>query len=312
MSQANAVNISKLNVYAVLSDAAVAASKLNAYAVFNNFGVTTSKLNAYAVLKTAALVYTSFSPALITGTITLSSSNLVAVAGASNSAVLAGDFFQSGLYYFEVTPLNAVFGSCTVGIAPPGGTNVFLAGVAPNGGNIYATGSVGVAIGTVPAGTPVCIAVNLNTGLIWFRNGAAGNWNNNASANPATGVGGVILPSTGGFVAPWVEFSSGDQVSLNAGDGNFVGAVPAGFTAGWPKSSAATSMVASQFGMETWGSGGITALYASQLGMEVWSASASLSPSSLFASQLGMEVWASSDLVVAPTASGGMLLMLGV
>ena len=50
MSQANAVNVSKLNAYAVLSDAVLKASKLNAYVVLQNTALQVSKLNAYAVL----------------------------------------------------------------------------------------------------------------------------------------------------------------------------------------------------------------------------------------------------------------------
>lgn len=75
--------------------------------------------------------------------------------------------------------------------------------------------------------------------LAWCRVGATGDWNNDPSANPATGAGGIDLTATGdppNPMGPIVHISGGGQQTFNFGNTAFAGAVPAGFTAGWPGS----------------------------------------------------------------------------
>jgi len=46
-------------------------------------------------------------------------------------------------------------------------------------------------IGSISNGGITYIALDVGNQLIWFRNGATGNWNGDGSANPATGTGGI-------------------------------------------------------------------------------------------------------------------------
>lgn len=61
-----------------------------------------------------------------------------------------------------------------------------------------------------------------------------GNWNNDPSANPSTGIGGY--PLTGLVNASMVPFGIVDNTNLtfNFGAGSFAYSAPSGFTAGWP------------------------------------------------------------------------------
>jgi hypothetical protein len=91
----------------------------------------------------------------------------------------------------------------------------------------------GVGLGTITSGTVICVAVDIAAKLIWWRLGAAGNWNNNASRDPAAGTGGVSIPNVG-TTFPTDCFGGADTLISNFGGSAFTGAVPAGFTAGWP------------------------------------------------------------------------------
>jgi hypothetical protein len=84
-------------------------------------------------------------------------------------------------------------------------------------------------------GGEVMVATDFDAKLVWFRVGA-GNWNNNPSANPATGVGGVSFSATVGTLVP--AFLVGgllatalDIMSVNFGQFAFANAAPSGFAA---------------------------------------------------------------------------------
>jgi len=67
----------------------------------------------------------------------------------------------------------------------------------PNGSSVNgATGGVGVNLG----GATCQVAVDLERWLLWRRTSPAGNWNDNPSADPVGGVGGVDLSSITGDV----------------------------------------------------------------------------------------------------------------
>jgi len=58
-------------------------------------------------------------------------------------------------------------------------------------GFVYVNGSpVGINLGARSSGDVLCIAWDAGAERVWFRHNS-GNWNNNASANPATGANGV-------------------------------------------------------------------------------------------------------------------------
>lgn len=81
------------------------------------------------------------------------------------------------------------------------------------------------------AGDVVEIACDLGAHLFWARV-AGGLWNGNGAANPATGVGGLTIPS--GSLFPAVSAfntSPADSIRVNFGHSAFTGTVPAGFAA---------------------------------------------------------------------------------
>ena len=196
---------------------------------------------------------TAFNPSDKESHITLSGGNLTATgtAGWTGSvrtvnSQAAGKFYweckgstfaqsQSGVGMFTSAVAIAsvvssvVTGTCGLsenGLVYVGGfTTITVGGV-----------STSINFGTIASGTVICVAVDLTAKLIWFRLGAAGNWNNSATRDPAAGTGGVSIPSFGGANAafPVASFGGNDVLIGNFGDSAFVGVVPAGFTAGWP------------------------------------------------------------------------------
>lgn len=99
-------------------------------------------------------------------------------------------------------------------------------------GQVYQNGSPIATIQTTSEGDTVAIAFDCTAKLCWFKTNT-GNWNNNPSANPATGAGGISFASlmtAPYFVAAGVQFAPTDQMNINFGPG-FIYAAPAGFLA---------------------------------------------------------------------------------
>lgn len=143
------------------------------------------------------------------GVNTLSNSNktLTPVSGTGNNQSFGTTARYTGKLYLEASFVSASFAA--LGLASGAGHN-------KNGQNLLGTqvgqiawrGSNGVVsycqnIGTTTAVTittiqtfastnRVCLAVDIDNALIWFRT-TSGSWNNNGSADPATGVGGIDL-----------------------------------------------------------------------------------------------------------------------
>lgn len=189
--------------------------------------------------------------------VTLSGGGLVATNTGTTSAdqgahVHAAYARDSGKYYFEVTNTTQLGGANRgVGIGTAASTYTNMGNSATIGnimyfssGTIYANGSsTGISISPVGGGVLHGIAVDLDNRKIWFRSGASGNWNSNATYNPATNVGGITIPS--GVMVPFVVFGGGggvinNVVTANFGASAFTGTVPSGFTSGW--SSTDTNM----------------------------------------------------------------------
>ena len=196
-----------------------------------------------------ATSYPTFDPATVTA-VTLSGGNLVATntgtTSADQGARVANAFgLTSGKLYFEVTLTTTIGGSNRgVGIGTIASTYTGMGGSATTGsvvyltsGAIYSNGvSQSISLSGTGGGVAYCVAVDLDARLIWFRTGASGNWNNNASFNPATGIGGVAVPA--GTMVPFVTFggsggAANNVYTANFGASSFVGAVPVGFAAGW-------------------------------------------------------------------------------
>jgi len=180
----------------------------------------------------------------ITGPVTLSDANLgINTSGAAGMAIVANGWKNSGKYYFEATRVagntNDSFGVVIEGATMAKvqdftyGMNWF--GIVHNGnvnGRGFSSNTL-YNLGTIALGSYACFAVDLDNWKFWVRN-AAGIWNNNASANPATNVGGLgIEYLTQTRVAPMASVTTTSKQVFNFGQSAFNGAVPAGFTPGW-------------------------------------------------------------------------------
>jgi hypothetical protein len=176
-----------------------------------------------------------------TASVTLSGGNLTAVSSALNQGVRAADGQYAGKYYFEVTATTwtgnpAAIELGTVSSTLGGGTGASQVYVG-NSGNIFVNGSAsGSALGARANGDIIGIAVDLTNHLIWFRAGAAGNWNGSGTANPVTGTGGVNITAVAGAgvpLYPLLLLSTSHSFTANFGGAAFVGTVPSGYAAGW-------------------------------------------------------------------------------
>ena len=177
--------------------------------------------------------------------VTFSGGNLVTTsAGGSTdhgAHVASASGKTSGKYYFEIFFNTAAGGGDTgLGIGTPTstyagmGNNATVGAFVFQSGATYSNGSrTGIAIGVFLNGLTFSVAVDLDNREIWFRNSSSGLWNASGTANPATNTGGINIPA--GTMVPFVTFNvSGNVWTANFGAAAFSGAMPSGFTAGWP------------------------------------------------------------------------------
>jgi SPRY domain len=200
------------------------------------------------------VVFATWDPATITA-VTLSGGNLVVTNTGTTSAdqgakVVAASGKTTGKFYFETTlTVRNAGGNCGIGIGTFAstystmGANATTGDVAfTGGGTIYANGAASAALSARGTGDVIGIAVDLDNRKIWFKTIAGqdpkGFWNNSSGTpDPVTNVGGVIIPA--GTMVPFDVFGGASGVAgsvhtTNFGASAFVGAVPSGFTAGWP------------------------------------------------------------------------------
>jgi hypothetical protein len=195
--------------------------------------------------------FAAFDPATVTA-VTLSGSSLIATNTGTTSAdqgahVAASAGKTSGKYYFEIT-WTTITGSSAdnrgVGVGTTASTYTGMGNGGTTGVINYRTGSTwsnGASIlagaGNWLTGQIIGFAVDLDNRRFWFRLTPAGNWNNNVANNPATNTGGLVIPA--GTMVPFVTFGgtsgvANNVVTANFGATAFSGAVPSGFTSGWP------------------------------------------------------------------------------
>jgi len=158
---------------------------------------------------------------------------------------------SSGKFYFELSMTIGGLGFLrTYGIGPPTASYTDMSGsvggcmVVLANSHVWSNGvDTGIAVsGVIPDLATVRIAVDLDNRKIWFSvhtvgSVGSGDWNANASYDPATNVGGVTIPT--GAMVPFCTFggfigSSGCVNTANFGGSTFVDVVPTGFTPGWP------------------------------------------------------------------------------
>lgn len=187
--------------------------------------------------------------------VTLSNANQTAVFTAAQQTVLGITGITTGKYYFEVTFVSGTSsGNAAVGLAPSNepltgsqiGYNDGVTGSIgcfQSSGNVYRDGSstsVGSANNFSTAGNYLCVAVDAAARLVWFKSGTQ-NWNGNASANPATGVGGISISGTGA-IYPAIGTDKVSNWLANFGAVNFNQTVPTGFSP-WVAGAPTTQLI---------------------------------------------------------------------
>ncbi len=190
---------------------------------------------------------TTLNPADKTSQLALSGSNLVGTASGSNQAARSVNSNASGKYYWEVTATTLnTFGNTAVGIINgtqalatfPSTSPWYLNGcVLDRSGDLACNGTlINGSAGGPNQGQVWGIALDMATKQVWIRGHTTFNWNGVFSNNPATNVGGIDISAfigSGGF-AVCTFGGAGDVLTANFGDSAFAGAVPAGFTSGFP------------------------------------------------------------------------------
>jgi hypothetical protein len=176
-----------------------------------------------------------------TGAVTVSNGNLTVTHGStangigvqSTTMISAGKFYVEWTVQVSTSNTNAVgFKPFTVTYVDGGGTFTGGAGVAVGSVStlIYVDAvNSGVSLGITAVGDVICAAIDLTAKLIWFRRNN-GNWNNDGTANPATGVGGLSFPA--GAQSPTVRFTNGastDAFTANFGASAYAFTAPSGF-----------------------------------------------------------------------------------
>lgn len=160
------------------------------------------------------------------------------------------DFRNSGKYYFEFD-VNYAGNSDCVGVMTDDATLTNIMTDATNCakvllgvGTIFSNdANTGLSIGAVTDGDVVGVAVDLDNNKVWFRKGAAGNWNGQVigSQNPATNTGGASISSySAKTLGPMLGFTAFNSQRFiynsngHSGVNPFIGTPPSGFTSGWP------------------------------------------------------------------------------
>jgi hypothetical protein len=159
----------------------------------------------------------------------------------TNAGAISTAFLGAGKYYFEmgVNVSSSTYNG--IGAMSSAWSGVFsgsqgvqnLTGVTPAPSSVITSNGVntGLSLGASVAGDVFCFAIDLTARLAWIRRNN-GNWNASGSADPATGVGGVVVASIVTF-APYVSFSSSsvstDAVTANFGASSYAFTPPSGF-----------------------------------------------------------------------------------
>jgi hypothetical protein len=189
------------------------------------------------------VTYATFDNATLSNA-TLSNGNLTATHAntVTNSGARSASAKSSGKFYFEIQVVTGHGSFDFMGLILTTGAYSDLVGgtkctaISRGGGSINSNNiAQGISMAAFADGSIMGMAVDLDARLAWFRKGAV--WNAGGAANPATGTGGVIV-AAGSFM-PFVSFAgtgtaANDAYTINCGASAFSGAVPAGFTSGWP------------------------------------------------------------------------------
>lgn len=195
------------------------------------------------------MAFTSWNPLDKGSGITLSNSNLTATVAspATDQLVRAVDVQTTGKYYIEFLGTDSGGGGDTgLGVATSAATGVGMGANAALACCVFGNGAIWLngghapgnpSIGSIGTNDICAFAIDIGAGLMWFKEiTTSSNWNGSGTANPATGVGGVNISVLGGslYIAGCLTAGTPDYWTINPGTSSFSGAVPSGFTAGWP------------------------------------------------------------------------------
>lgn len=256
---------------------------------------------------------TTWTTSGLVGSLTLSNGNLTVTSSSGNGFVRTPDFLNSGKYYWEVKA-DAIpsyyFSGC--GVCKPSSSfeNYFL--YVSSNGNIYRYGNtyIGINIGAITTGDYFCFAIDLDNRLFWARKNAGGNWNNSASANPATGLGGISYSGypEPAYLTPFAQLGqTADKYTLNAGDSAFSGTVPTGYTSGWPTTSDHPALVSST-AAEAWSRSNPTASPATITSAlaEAWISTETKNTDANVSATL-LEIWTTQNPAVTVTSVSSVM-----
>ena len=219
-----------------------ARSLINAYPVIHGGArrrggtrfVAGSRFSAGAIVSEAAVPWDAANQ---TGTWTLTASNTTAevASGTSIRSVLGTTSRASGKFYFEVVfDSGGTFGSGVrhdIGVTTAHPVSSGASGVGSGAGyrrsgDIFVGGASVATVTALSAGDVVGVAIDLDTGEIWFRRN--GTW---TSGDPATGASPAATISTGTYW-PFASSESGAamKVTLRSTAASFTGSIPSGFS----------------------------------------------------------------------------------
>jgi hypothetical protein len=98
------------------------------------------------------------------------------------------------------------------------------------GGPVYKAAAQIAVVEAWTTGDVLCFALDIGGALIWFRKNA-GNWNNDAGANPATGANGIDISTMS--APPWFAMGFAradvDSFTANFGGSAYAQTPPSGF-----------------------------------------------------------------------------------
>jgi hypothetical protein len=164
--------------------------------------------------------------------ITLSGGDLIATkTGADADAqVRSVASRSSGKVHFEATFTTVITNSSSMGLGIASASHTLgggsyvgsdLTSVGVWGDkSVYLNGSATTLLSTNPAqGDVMAIEVDFGAALLWVKTSSSTNWNNNGSADPATGTGGFNISTL--TSSPWYIICDAEQTNqawtLNAG-----------------------------------------------------------------------------------------------
>jgi hypothetical protein len=265
--------------------------------------------------------YTTWSTTDTTAGITLSNSDLTVATSTINQGVRSKDRQITGKFYWEATgttwPANVDIGianaSAVLSTAGAAGQNCIYLG---NTGAIWVNNvNSGSTLGARASGDIIGIALDLTNQLIWFRVAPSGNWNGSATANPATGVGGLSTSVLGGPAFPIHALfcqttASATSFTANFGAAAFSGTVPSGFTSGFPSSAVIpVNTLATQLALDHWAAPAAPAAQLTNISIEQWAQVATVNPQAVL-TQITLDQWATVAMAGVPSTGNGPMISI--